>query len=202
MDRLRIVLASASPRRLLLLRQIGLVPTVVRAGVEERAVAGEHPEQLVVRLAREKSEAGAARVGPVPPALVIGADTAVVLGDRVLGKPADADDAAAMLRDLRGRSHRVLTGVWLLRTDDGRCWGDVESTEVQFREYDDALIRAYVDSGEPRGKAGAYAIQERGALLASRIEGSWSNVVGFPLERLPEWLLRIGLPLDALLPWA
>jgi len=200
LDRLRLVLASASPRRLLLLRQIGLAPTVVPAGVEERARPDESPEQLVVRLAREKGEAGAARVDPDLPALVIGADTAVVLGDRVLGKPVDEEDAAAMLRDLRGKTHRVLTGVWLLRTDDGRACGDVESTRVQFKNYDEALLRAYVASGEPRGKAGAYAIQERGALLTERIEGSWSNVVGFPLERLPEWLQRIGLSLDALLP--
>ena len=106
-----------------------------------------------------------------------------------------------MLRHLRGRTHEVLTGVWIARTDDGSSVAGLESTAVRFRNYDDALIRAYVATGEPLDKAGAYAIQGRGALFAEQIEGSWSNVVGFPLERLPGWLRRIGLTIEQLLDW-
>ena len=102
----------------------------------------------------------------------------------------------------RGRTHRVLTGVWVGRTDDPRTALGFAETRVRFRDFDDALARAYVRSGEPLGKAGAYAIQERGALLVERIEGSFSNVVGFPLERLSGWLAEIGLGLPEILDWS
>lgn len=190
----QLVLASASPRRLALLRQLGLEPVVAPVDVEERRFPGEPPDLYVFRLAEEKCRlAAAARSASAAPALVLAADTAVVIERRILGKPRDPREAEKMLRLLRGKSHEVMTGVHMLRTDDGRCSGGVDVTVVQFREYDEATISAYVASGEPLDKAGAYGIQGGGAALADRIEGSWSNVVGLPLERLPEWLRALGL---------
>jgi septum formation protein len=133
---------------------------------------------------------------------VLAADTEVVLDGRVLGKPADAAQASRMLRDLRGREHEVLTGVRLVRTDDGRAAGGVEVTRVRFGDCDDVLIEAYVRTGEPFDKAGAYAIQGRGVLLTAGIDGSWSNVVGLPVERLPGWFAAIGVALGDLVDWA
>ncbi len=190
----QLVLASASPRRLALLRQLGLKPVVVPVEVEERRLPGESPDLFVLRLAEEKCRsAAAARPSTAPPALILAADTAVVIGSRILGKPRNAREAEGMLRLLRGKSHEVMTGVHLLRTDDGRCSGGVEVTVVRFREYDEATIRAYVASGEPLDKAGAYGIQSGGAALAASVEGSWSNVVGLPMERLTQWIGELGL---------
>jgi len=203
MARRRIYLASASPRRLDLLRGIGLTPEVRPSTVGERLRPSEPPAELVQRLAEAKARAAVAAENHLDPdGLVLGADTTVVIGDRVLGKPADDAEARAMLRTLRGRSHNVLTGVFLMRLDDGRTAGGVESSRVVFRDFDDGLIEAYVASGEPRGKAGAYAIQERGVLLTERIEGSWSNVVGLPLERLPDWIGELGIELRELIDWS
>ena len=198
MDVMRLFLASASPRRRDLLQGIGLAPEVVPVATHEAVLPGEAPERLVQRLAEAKGRAAVAAIGrPHPPGVVLAADTAVVVGDRVLGKPASDAEAGSMLRELRARAHRVLTGVWLGRTDRDAASGGVDTTCVHFRDYDDRLIAAYVASGEPRDKAGAYGIQGRGALLARGIEGSWSNVVGLPLERLPDWLAEIDLTLEA-----
>ena len=142
---------------------------------------------MVVRLAEAKARAALSRLGPMQHAgLVLAADTAVIVDEHVLGKPADAAEAEAMLRLLRGRSHEVLTGVCLLRIDDCRQTVFVAATAVRFRDFDDAMLRAYVASDEPMDKAGAYGIQGRGALLVEGITGSWSNVVGLPLELLPQ----------------
>jgi septum formation protein len=194
-SRLRLHLASASPRRLQLLRQIGLDPIARPARVEENVLRGESPPELVRRLAELKGRTAASRIAPQSGdgALILAADTAVVLDGDVLGKPKDARQAWDMLQRLRGRTHEVLTGVFLLRTDDGRSVCEHETTRVTFCEYDDAIIRDYVAGGEPLDKAGAYGIQGRGALLARGLEGSWSNVVGLPVERLPRWLDRIGI---------
>jgi septum formation protein len=195
-------LASASPRRLQLLREVGLDPRPVPSVVDEQPLPGEAPRDLVRRLARCKAEVAAGLLGAAPaPGVILAADTTVVIDGRVLGKPADDDDARAMLRSLRGRTHEVLTGVHLVRTDDRRTAGGVEFSRVRFREFDDAVLDAYVASGAPRDKAGAYGLQGRGALLVERVEGSWSNVVGLPLERLPEWMERLGLGLGRLLSW-
>jgi septum formation protein len=192
MSDLVLYLASASPRRLELLRSIGLDPLVRPVGVDERAKPGESPTALVTRLAEAKARAAHRELEPSARAgLVLGVDTTVVLDGLCLGKPARAEEAEAMLRRLRGRTHEVVTGVCLLRTDDGAAVVDFETTRVRFREYDDTTIRAYVASGEPLDKAGAYGIQGGGARLAAAIEGSWSNVVGLPLERLPGWLERL-----------
>jgi septum formation protein len=195
----KLYLASASPRRLALLRQIGLRPEVVPAGIEEHAQPHETPHDLVRRLAEAKGRVALARLARRAPAgVVLAADTTVVVAGSVLGKPADPAEASVMLAELRGRTHEVLTGVFLARTDDGRATTGVETTRVRFRKYDDATIREYVASGEPLDKAGAYGLQGRGAELTERIHGSWSNVVGLPLERLPEWLARLDGALRSL----
>jgi len=202
MVRYPIWLASRSERRLQLLGQLGAVVRVEPSGVDETLLAGELPEAHVARLARSKGLA--VLTGPArgtAPAVVVAADTTVVLDGRALGKPTSPEHACEMLRRLRGRTHEVLTGVWLGRTDAPRATAGVERTRVRFREYDDDLLRAYAASAEPLDKAGAYAIQGRGALLAERIDGSWSNVVGFPLERLPAWLADLGLSLGDVLDW-
>ena len=195
MSALRFYLASASPRRRELLRQIGIDPIVTPADVDERVEAGESPESFVRRLAEAKARAAAQRLTGGGPGLLLAADTSVVIDGESLGKPADAAESAAMLRRLRGRTHEVLTGVFLLRTDDGRSLGEVDTTRVRFRSFDEATLAAYVRSGEGVDKAGAYGIQGRGVLLVEGIEGSWSNVVGLPLERLPDWVSRLGVEL-------
>ena len=188
-----VYLASSSPRRLSLLRQIGISPVVVPSAVDESALPGETPHRMVLRLAEAKARSALGRLGPAQTAgLVLAADTAVIIDERVLGKPADAAEAETMLRLLRGRTHEVLTGVCLLRIDDRRQTAFVAATAVRFREFDDAMLRAYVASNEPMDKAGAYGIQGRGAILVEGISGSWSNVVGLPLERLPQAGERLG----------
>jgi septum formation protein len=198
---LRLVLASASPRRLSLLRDIGLYPAVLPAEVDEREWHGEQPERYVLRLAESKCRTVATiKCGSDPPCLIVAADTAVVVEGRTLGKPADAGEAREMLRLLRGKWHEVMTGVFLMRTDDGRHEGAVAITRVMFRDYGEREIREYVASGEPMDKAGAYAIQGGGGRLAEMVQGSWSNVVGLPLESLPLWMRKIGVELDQLIP--
>jgi len=128
-----------------------------------------------------------------PLAVVLGADTEVVLDGLALGKPRDAVEATAMLRALSGRTHDVLTGVHLLRLDEPRTTTAVRVTRVTFRAYDDRLVHDYVRSGEPLDKAGAYGIQGRGVELVESVDGSWSNVVGLPVEDLEGWLARIGV---------
>ena len=198
----RLVLASASPRREALLRRLGLTPQVVPSELPETAVAGESPRARVLRLAEAKGRSVAARLGdraqPSPACVVLAADTEVVLDGEVLGKPCDDAAAARMLRALAGRTHEVLTAVFLLRTDSGRAVCDVEQSRVRFHDYDERTIAEYVAAGEGRDKAGGYAIQGRGARLAESVEGSLSNVVGLPVERLAEWLARIDVELDVL----
>jgi len=197
----QLILASASPRRLSLLRELGLSPEVLPAEVDERELGGEPPERYVLRLAEAKCRAVAPiKSGSEPPCLIVAADTAVVVEGRTLGKPADAGEAKEMLRLLRGKSHEVMTGVFLMRTDDGRHAGAVATTRVMFRDYGEQEISEYVASGEPMDKAGAYAIQGAGGCLAEMVQGSWSNVVGLPLESLSLWMRRIGVELDQLIP--
>ena len=193
-------LASASPRRLALLRQIGVSPRVRPAEVDETPLPEESARAMVLRLAEAKGRTVAGQVEEG--AVVLAADTAVVLGEQVLGKPESVDDALRMLSMLRGRTHEVLTAVFLMRTDDKRSLADVASTRVTFVEVDDATLRSYVSGGEPMDKAGAYGIQGHGALLCRGIEGSWSNVVGLPVERLPDWFGRIGIDLGRWIRWS
>jgi septum formation protein len=187
-------LASQSPRRRELLTQIGVQHAPVSVVVPEVSAPGEHPADYVQRLAREKTQAGAAeiqRLGlPLRP--VLGADTLVVCDEQILEKPRDADEAAAMLRLLSGRSHEVMTAVALCRGERVRI--EMAVTEVRFRSLDDAEIAAYWLTGEPRDKAGGYAIQGLGAVFVTAIFGSYSNVVGLPLETTLTLLQEFNVP--------
>jgi len=178
----RLVLASASPRRLDLLRRLGLAPVARPSHLHEDVLPDESPRDLVLRLAEAKGRSVAADLAPgESPCVVLAADTGVVIDGRALGKPHDPDDARSMLRMLRGRVHAVMTSVFLMRTDDGRHTCDLETTRVTFREYDQGTIDAYVATGEPLDKAGAYGMQGAAGALVHRIDGSPTNVIGLPL---------------------
>jgi septum formation protein len=174
----RLVLASASPRRADLLRAAGFDFVVRPAQVDERVLAGETPSAHVMRLARTKAAACATDAGRG--SIVLAADTVVVVNYDILGKPCDDSEAASMLRRLSGRGHRVLTGVTAQTDTDVRV--AVDETEVWFEPLTPADIAWYVASGEPRDKAGAYAIQGRASRFISHIAGSYTNVVGLPIH--------------------
>ncbi len=158
------------------------------------------PRTHVLRLAEAKGRRVVSTLdADEPPSVVLAADTGVVLGQHVLGKPRDPAEARRMLLTLRGRDHEVMTSVFLMRTDDRRHTSDVETTRVRFRDYDEPTVDRYVATGEPLDKAGAYGIQGGGAELVDRVEGSWSNVVGLPLERLGPWLAVIEIDLERLI---
>lgn len=179
----RVILASASPRRLELLQAAGFAVEVAPVNVDEAQLRGEQPEAYVLRLARAKAAAVAGDA-------VLGADTTVVLDDEVLGKPRDAAEAADMLRRLAGRTHEVLTGFCLRRGK--REIAGIERTCVWMAKLSEAEIAAYVASGEPMDKAGAYAIQGLAARFIPRIEGSYTNVVGLPVAAVWQAWLELG----------
>ena len=182
---MRFVLASASPRRRELLAAAGLEVDVDPVDVDERQLAGEPAAAYVERVARLKAAAGAARH---PQRVVVGADTAVVIDGDVLGKPRDAADAGSMLRRLSGRVHDVITGVAVANA--GRVESFVERTRVTMAPLSAGDIEAYVATGEPLDKAGAYAIQGGARRFITGYAGSYSNVVGLPMERLSAILSR------------
>jgi len=183
---LRLILASASPRRAELLAQLGLAFEVRAADVDETWVPGEDPAGYVVRLARAKAQAVCALHG-AREVVIVGADTTVVLDDRVLGKPRDKAEGIAMLMALSDRSHRVMTGVAVC--DTVRMDSCCVTTEVCFRAIDRDEAEAYWETGEAADKAGGYGIQGIGGIFAQRIRGSYSAVVGLPLAET-ERLLR------------
>ncbi|HYG06456.1 MAG TPA: Maf-like protein [Stenotrophomonas sp.] len=187
-------LASRSPRRLELLQRLAVPFQVLDLEVPEVRGAGEAAHDYVRRVALDKARTGLAAVAADDPqARVLGADTEVVLGDRVFGKPADAHDAAAMLRALSGREHQVITVVALASAGtEPRC-SAVETT-VRFAELDEAAIAAYVATGEPMGKAGAYAIQGRAESFVQHLSGSYSGVMGLPLYQTSQLLNASGAP--------
>jgi septum formation protein len=182
-------LASASPRRRQLLDLIGVPHVVTPADIDETPHAGELPGDYVVRLAREKADAVWARHPDLP---VFAADTTVVVDGEILGKPESAEDARSMLGKLSGRGHFVHTGI-ALRTRHG-IEDMLSTTEVEFAELTDDMIEAYWQSGEPQGKAGAYAIQGLGAVFVSDIAGSYTGVMGLPLFETAELLRHAGIP--------
>ncbi|WP_430388523.1 Maf family protein [Dyella sp. 20L07] len=171
-------LASQSPRRRQLLEQIGVAFRVVHVDVPEQRAVAESPREYVSRVAREKALAGLATLDD-PHAVVLGADTEVVLDDEVFGKPVDAADATAMLRRLSGRVHEVISTVWLVSAKGE--WSDTSLSRVRMPELDAHVIAAYIATGEPFGKAGAYAIQGHGAKLIEHLDGSHSGVMGLPV---------------------
>ena len=187
--RLTLILASQSPRRLEILTEAGFDLEVIPADIDETRRPEERPVDLVGRLAAEKAEAVRASLCVVPDdRLLVAADTIVWMADEALGKPVDGPDAARMLRELSGHTHQVSTGVCAMRlADDGAVAASttfVETTEVTFWELTDEEIQAYVETGEPLDKAGAYGIQGAGRLLVKRISGDYLNVVGLPVARL------------------
>jgi len=184
-----LILASASPRRAELLKQIGLEFTTQPADVDETPQPAEPAEAYVERLAREKALAVAARY---PEALVIGSDTSVVLGGEILGKPLNRTDACATLARLSGRVHQVMTAVALAHR--GHCRSCLVVTDVAFRPLGGEEINAYVASGEPMDKAGSYGIQGLGGIFVKELRGSYSAVVGLPLQQTAELLAQAGFP--------
>ena len=187
-----IILASNSPRRGELLRQIGLSFVTAPANVDEQVQAGESPESYVVRVALDKARAAAAKAGS---GVIIAADTIVVLGDRILGKPADRHDAELMLSLLSGRTHIVITGLAVIDAAAGKTATGTSLTRVWFRDLSQDEITSYVMTGEPLDKAGAYGIQGKGALFVKQIEGCYYNVVGLPLSLLGELLRNFSIRL-------
>jgi septum formation protein len=196
---MRLVLASASPRRADLLRAAGFTFKAVPAEVDERVRDGELPRDYVRRLALEKSAAVLEELGAFGPApgvswtddlVVLGADTAVVIDGEILGKPRDDREAGAMLRRLSGRRHDVLTGVSLRSRSAER--GLVETTGVYMVELHDRDIAWYLGSGEGRDKAGAYGIQGLASRFVPRIDGSYANVVGLPVANIPALLSALA----------
>lgn len=187
----KIILASASPRRQEILKQIGLSFEVKVNPVDEIIPAGMLPQQAVCELAYRKAKgvADELELGDI----VIGADTIVVHGNRILGKPMDRADAVDTLRSLSGGDHLVMTGFCVIEAATGRVVQANETTRVFFRRLTDAEINAYVDSGEPMDKAGSYGIQGLGAILVEKIEGCYFNVVGLPVTRLSQVIKDFGI---------
>lgn len=187
---MKLVLASQSPRRVQLMREAGYDFHVVVPEVEEAHDGSLTPEDLTVENARRKAVAGAVLH---PDTLVIGADTLVYLDSEPLGKPANLDEALKMLQRLSGRSHEVCTGVYLAWDGGRQGRGFHVVSHVVFRALTDETIRAYHALVNPLDKAGAYGIQEHGEMIISGHEGSWTNVMGLPMERLTEELASVGL---------
>ncbi len=194
---MHLILASSSPRRRELLGSLGVPFSIHKPDIDETQAEGEAPLEYVYRLSRQKAAQVAARLGAVEP--VLAADTIVILsadtmgideGGRVLGKPADADEARAMLRALRGRAHRVCTGLTLWQR--GEAVTELTQTTVVMRDYSDDEIEAYIATGDPFDKAGSYAIQHPLFRPVARIEGCYTNVVGLPVCRVRTLLAGAG----------
>jgi septum formation protein len=184
---MKIVLASKSPRRRELLSNLGLDFEVIESNVEEFS-SEKHPSRYVMDLSFNKAMLVAKKLKEE--AIVIGADTIVVIEDKVLGKPKDRDEAFIMLKNLQGRVHTVYTGITIVRTKDFKYVSDFEETKVWIKKLEDEEIFNYIDTGEGYDKAGAYAIQGVGALIVEKIEGDYFNVVGLPISKLFDILKR------------
>ena len=185
-----LILASASPRRQELLTQLGLTFSVLPSHIAEEHPPGP-PAEAIIAVALAKARAVAGRLPQDSSAVVLGADTEVVLDGRLLGKPRDAADAARLLRELRGRVHQVITGVALVAP--GREEATAVTTEVTMRDFSDAEIEAYVATGEPLDKAGAYGVQGLGAELVASVVGCFTNVVGLPVSTTRRLLESFGV---------
>ncbi len=187
-----IYLASQSPRRQELLRQLAVTFDVIEVNVHEQPLAKELPWDYVNRVAKEKAGAGLLQLAGQAQAIVVGADTDVVLDGVVLGKPESAQHAFALLRSLSGRSHEVITAVWLVSAgQEQHC---VVRNTVQFAAMRDDEIHAYIATGEPFGKAGAYAVQGCGAAFIASIQGSYSGIMGLPLHETYQLLQKFHVP--------
>ena len=191
----RVILASASPRRLDLLRQVGIEPEIEPSHVEE-VITSTVPDQVVMELSRQKAEDIAA-LHTGEDAIVIGADTVVAYDGKILGKPKDEADAVRMIRSFQGKVHQVYTGVTVLIKKNGK-WENIsfsESTDVSFYPVSDEEIRTYIASGEPMDKAGSYGIQGGFGIYVKEIRGEYTNVVGLPVGRLFYEMKKHGIEL-------
>lgn len=187
---MKLILASASERRAEILHNAGFSFSVLSSAVDETPIPGESPADLVQRLADAKAELVAARA--VGPAIILAADTEVVLDGQVLGKPRTSEHARQMLAKLSGRTHSVLTGVTLVRLPDMERHSFVEITQVHFTPIPPEEITRYLATGEPFDKAGSYAIQGRAGRYVPRVEGCYFNIVGLPLARVCAALAELG----------
>jgi septum formation protein len=194
---LELILASASPRRQSLLESLGFRCTVLPQDIDESPLAAEKPEKLVKRLALAKAKSALASLNDNDESLVLGSDTIVVCDEEILGKPQNQADAYAMLRLLSGRVHEVLTAVALV--NHSRQTEAMSITRVGFTTLSDAEIAAYWQSGEPLGKAGAYAIQGLGAMFVNEIQGSYSGVVGLPIFETVNLFKQFDIGIEAIL---
>ncbi len=186
----QIILASASPRRIHFLQQLGLPFTATPASIDETPVANEDPDTFVTRLAAAK----AACIGAHhPQAFIIGADTIVTIENEIIGKPNTPDHALQILQKLRGSSHRVVTGLCLHCLEISLTICITRSTIITFGSFPDTVLRAYINTGEPMDKAGAYGLQGRGGFLAEKVVGSCSNAIGLPTNDLVSLLLKHGI---------
>lgn len=185
---MRIILASASPRRRELLRNMGLRFETAVSNAPEQLIDGESPQDTVMRLAAEKAAVAAGHTDAGEKCIVIGADTVVVIDGEILGKPSGKEQAAEMLARLSGRTHTVYTGICVLESCTNKRVCDCVATQVTFRELTDDQISRYIKTGEPMDKAGAYGIQQLGSMLVERINGDYFSVVGLPVCRLSEIL--------------
>jgi len=194
----KIVLASTSPRRISLLRQTGMRFNVVTPVEDETSVKPD-PEERVMENALAKARSV---LGNVDEGLVVGADTVVYIDEKILGKPSSDDEAHRMMETLSGRVHRVFTGLAVIDAESGREIVCCEETQVHLMELSDEEISRYVESGEPMGKAGAYAIQGLGAVFVDRVVGCFHNVVGLPLSLLWKMIRGMGYDPFSLIEWA
>ena len=186
----KLILASSSPRRAEILTAVGWPFTTVTAGIDETRRPNEQPVEYVQRLAKEKAEAVASSLES---GLVLGADTTVVVEKTLLGQPHDQEDARRMLRLLSGKWHEVLTGVAIVRLS-GESKVDYETTRVRFAEMSEKEIGWYISTGEPKGKAGAYAVQGAAALFIEEIQGDYFNIVGLPIRLVFEMVKAMSSP--------
>jgi septum formation protein len=193
-SRTKLILASNSPRRAEILRNAGFAFEVCATHIDESRRGRESPRAHVLRLARAKAHAAAERAKRNEHAIVIGADTVVVIREKILGKPADVRGARGMLRRLSGRTHRVLTGVSVRRVGDRSELTHVESTLVHFLKLSNKEIDDYIATGEPFDKAGAYGIQGMAGRFVDRIDGCYFNVMGLPISRVWSILRQLGYP--------
>jgi len=186
----QLILASSSPRRRYLLKQAGLSFTVIPADFDENSIPPADPALYVRKLAEGKARSIAVRN---PRSWVIGADTIVLIGDTILGKPASKTEARTMLKHLSGKTHQVLTGYTILCIAKGRSFSETVQTDVSFKELTDNEIEWYIHTDEPFDKAGAYAIQGLGTFIVKSINGSYTNVVGLPVCEVISFLIREGV---------
>jgi septum formation protein len=189
-DRPRLILASKSPRRSDLLEQAGLTFSIIPSDFDESSVTISSPEAYVKTLARSKAVDISKKH---PDSWVLGADTIVLIGDQILGKPGSKDEARSMLKQLSGKTHQVITGYCLCRQAQNEIIAETVKTDVRFKILRDAEIEWYIQTGEPFGIAGAYAIQGIGTFLVESINGSYTNVVGLPVCEVMEVLVKVGI---------